>query len=55
MLYIGALLACYDHRYGAINGSRLKVGIPYLEITVYSDPDAVEYEMYSQLSIRGND
>ena len=55
LLSIGALLACYDHRMGAINGTRLKVGIPYVETAVYGDPnlsEEVEYEMYS-MWIRG--
>ncbi len=55
LLSVGALLACYDHRYGVINGSRMKVGIPYVETAVYSDPEVtgeVECEMYS-MWIRG--
>ena len=55
LLSIGALLACYDHRYGEIDGVPLKVGIPYVETAFYSDPDvsdAAEYEMYS-MWIRG--
>jgi hypothetical protein len=55
LLSIGALLACYDHRSGAIEGTRLKVGIPYVETAVYSDPessDATDYELYS-MWIRG--
>ena len=55
LLSIGALLACYDHRWGDIDGVRLKVGIPYVETAVYSDPDltdATENELYS-MWIRG--
>ena len=55
LLSIGALLACYDHRYGVINGSRLKVGIPYVETALYMDPGlngARDYEIYS-MWIRG--
>ena len=55
LLSVGALLACYDHRYGEIEGPRLKVGIPYVETAVYGDPDVsgdMEYELYS-MWIRG--
>lgn len=55
LLSIGALLACYDHRYGTVVGPRLKVGIPYVETAVYSDPDItgqVDYDVYS-MWIRG--
>ena len=55
LLSIGALLACYDHRYGNIDGSRLKVGIPYVETADYGDPDIngnAKYELYS-MWIRG--
>ena len=55
LLSIGALLACYDHLFGAIKGERLKVGIPHVETAVYGDPettDGNEYELYS-MWIRG--
>lgn len=55
LLSIGALLACYDHRFGAVGGPRLKVGIPYVETAVYSDPDIRgqgDYEVCS-MWIRG--
>lgn len=55
LLSIGALLACYDHRRGAIDGTRLKVGIPYVETAVYQDPDMtgeIDFELYS-MWIRG--
>ena len=38
LLSVGALLACYDHKYGNIEGKRMTVGIPYVETAVYSDP-----------------
>ena len=31
LLSVGALLACYDHRFGVVEGERLRVGIPYVE------------------------
>jgi len=55
LLSIGALLACYDHRFGAIEGPRLNVGIPYVETADYQDPDLsgeIEFELYS-MWIRG--
>lgn len=55
LLSIGALLACYDHRSGLIQGQRLKVGIPYVETADYDDPqpdDNTAYELYS-MWIRG--
>ena len=55
LLSIGALLACYDHRYGAVAGDRMKVGIPYVETAVYGDPlvtGEMESELYS-MWIRG--
>lgn len=39
LLSIGALLACYDHKYGKVGPDRLKVGMPYVETAVYSDPE----------------
>lgn len=50
LLSIGTLLACYDHRYGDVEGARLKVGIPYVETAAYGDPDLggdTDYELYS--------
>lgn len=55
LLSIGALLACYDHLHGKIDGLQLKVGIPYVETADYGDPDVggkVKYELYS-MWIRG--
>lgn len=55
LLSIGALLACYDHQFGEVEGTRLKVGMPYVETSVYADPqvrDDVESELYS-MWIRG--
>ncbi len=55
LLSIGALLACYDHRHGQIDGPRLMVGIPYVETAVYGDPkdsEDMQYELYS-MWIRG--
>ncbi len=55
LLSVGALLACYDHRYGEVEGDRLTVGIPYVETATYMDPDVggdVESELYS-MWIRG--
>ncbi len=56
LLSIGALLACYDHRYGAVDRNRLMVGIPYVETAVYGDPlleGSLEIELYS-MWIRGD-
>ena len=55
LLSVGALLACYDHRFGDITGRKLNVGIPYVETAVYADPGIeteVESELYS-MWIRG--
>ena len=55
LLSVGALLACYDHLYGTIAGSRLMVGIPYVETAVYGDPvvdDEIQTELYA-MWIRG--
>ena len=55
LLSIGALLACYDHRAGAVPGQRLDVGIPYVETADYGDPiqDNTEpFELHS-MWIRG--
>ena len=55
LLSVGALLACYDHRFGSIEGNRLNVGIPYVETAVYGDPnlaDPINHELYS-MWIRG--
>ena len=55
LLSVGALLACYDHQFGEIDGRKLNVGMPYVETSVYADPhisDDVESELYS-MWIRG--
>ena len=55
LLSIASLLACYDHRYGAIEGAPLKVGIPYVETAIYQDPkptDETGTQLYS-MWIRG--
>ena len=55
LLSVGALLACYDHRFGDVVGERLTVGIPYVETAAYADPELgedVESELYS-MWIRG--
>lgn len=55
LLSVGALLACYDHRFGEVEGKKLNVGIPYVETAAYADPDfgeEVESELYS-MWIRG--
>ena len=55
LLSVGALLACYDHQFGEIEGKKLKVGMPYVETSVYADPHIgvdVESELYS-MWIRG--
>ncbi len=56
LLSVGALLACYDHRYGTIKGERMSVGILYVETADYSDPnidDSVEFEL-SSMWLRGD-
>ncbi len=56
LLSIGALLACYDHLYGAIGGERMSVGILYVETADYSDPiidDSAEFEL-SSMWLRGD-
>ncbi len=56
LLSVGALLACYDHRFGNIAGRKLNVGIPYVETAIYADPGIetdVESELYS-MWIRGD-
>ena len=55
LLSVGALLACYDHRFGDVNGKRLTVGIPYVETASYADPtdtENIESKLYS-MWIRG--
>lgn len=55
LLSVGALLACYDHRFGEVEGRRLTVGIPYVETAMYANPedaDDAESELYS-MWIRG--
>ena len=55
LLSVGALLACYDHQFGEVPGERLNVGMPYVETSVYADPDVgheTESELYS-MWIRG--
>lgn len=55
LLSVGALLACYDHRFCNVGGEKLNVGIPYVETAVYGDLDIeaeVESELYS-MWIRG--
>ena len=55
LLSVGALLACYDHLHGTIEGSRLMVGIPYVETAVYGDPvvdGEIQTELYT-MWIRG--
>ncbi|MBB4581520.1 hypothetical protein GGE45_003868 [Rhizobium aethiopicum] len=55
LLSIGVLLACYDHKYGQVDGQPLDVGIPYVETAVYGDPDQgtnADFELYS-MWIRG--
>lgn len=55
LLSMGALLACYDHLHGQVEGPRLKVGIPYVETAVYGDPAVdgnAEHKLYS-MWIRG--
>ncbi len=55
LLSVGALLACYDHRFDKIDCGKFRVGIPYVETAVYADPDIgaeVESELYS-MWIRG--
>ena len=55
LLSVGALLACYDHQFGEVEGKKLNVGIPCVETSMYADPqvgDEVESELYS-MWIRG--
>lgn len=55
LLSVGALLACYDHQFGKVPEERLNVGMPYVETSVYADPDVgddVDSELYS-MWIRG--
>lgn len=55
LLSVGALLACYDHQFGEVEGTKLNVGIPYVETSVYADPgigDDVVSDLYS-MWIRG--
>lgn len=55
LLSIAVLLACYDHLFGDVPGTRLKVGIPYIETAVYVDPEQspdAPFELYS-MWIRG--
>ena len=55
LLSVGALLACYDHQFGDVDGKNLNVGMPYVETSVYADPhlgDDVESALYS-MWIRG--
>lgn len=55
LLSVGALLACYDHLHGTVAGSRLMVGIPYVETAVYGDPvvdGQTQTELYA-MWIRG--
>jgi len=55
LLSVGGLLACYDHLHGKIEGSRLMVGIPYVETAVYGDPivdGEIQTELYA-MWIRG--
>ena len=55
LLSVGALLACYDHQFGEVEGKKLNVGMPYVETSVYADPqggDDLESELYS-MWIRG--
>ena len=55
LLSVGALLACYDHQFGVVEGERLNVGMPYVETSVYADPkerDDAQSELYS-MWIRG--
>ncbi|APE46272.1 hypothetical protein CVM52_04960 [Pseudooceanicola lipolyticus] len=56
LLSVGALLACYDHRYGAIAGDRMSVGVLYVETADYSDPvieSDTEYQL-SSMWLRGD-
>lgn len=55
LLSIAVLLACYDHLFGEVPGKRLKVGIPYVETAIYTDPvqePGAPFELYS-MWIRG--
>lgn len=56
LLSIGALLACYDHKYGTIAGDRMSVGVLYVETADYSDPEidsGTEYQL-SSMWLRGD-
>lgn len=55
LLSIGSLLACYDHKYGDIEGQKLSVGIPYVETAVYEDPllDGEQEVVLYSLWLRG--
>ena len=57
LLSVGALLACYDHKFGDVpGGERLHVGIPYVETAVYGDPqqgNSVECQLKS-MWVRGD-
>jgi hypothetical protein len=56
LLSVGALLACYDHRYGAIAGERMSVGVLYVETADYSDPvlDSGTGYQLSSMWLRGD-
>lgn len=50
LLSIGALLACYDHKFGEVRSEGLKVGMPYVETAAYNDPEIdqdCDIELYS--------
>jgi len=55
LLSIAALLACYDHLFGNVPGTRLMVGIPYVETALYADPEQEKDEPFRLFSmwIRG--
>ena len=55
LLSVGALLACYDHKYGKIGGKPMAVGILYVETADYSDPAVGEDDRIelSSMWIRG--
>lgn len=55
LLSVGVLLACYDHKFGNIVGDKLKVGIPYVETSMYEDPSVQEEDTSKLFSmwIRG--
>ena len=55
LLSMAVLLACYDHKYGAVSGPRLDVGIPYVETADYGEPAQPRdgaFDLYS-MWIRG--